>query len=194
MATSGAGRGRGRGKSSVNLPAPSTPVSDTSSGITTSSSETAAPLLATIPSPVTALDIAQDENPSSTGISSVSSDAPSPIVPEPTSTTSKGRGRGARFKSDQPPPPPSLSSATPTPAEPTDTPDPYWTVSDLTNSQFYSTARAPKPDELGQIGREIQVIANYFPILQFPRYGLVYRYHIQMRNRKDEELHRDLRR
>ena len=149
-----------------------------------------------------------------TGSFSNSSGAPSTTASPPTIKTGRGRGRGAqstatspptiitgrgrglsdRFKIGFSPRAPARELLSPRKAEPFNTSDPYWTVSDLTNSQFYSTARAPKPDELGQIGREIQVIANYFPILQFPHHGLVYRYHIQMRNSKGEELYRALRR
>ena len=72
--------------------------------------------------------------------------------------------------------------------------DPHWTVTNLTQAQFYSTERPKKPDELGTLGQQIRVIANYFPILQFPQRGLVYKYQIQIRNRKHLEIHRDRRR
>ena len=72
--------------------------------------------------------------------------------------------------------------------------DPYWMVTNLTNAQFHSNQRPKKPDELGTLGQQIQVIANYFPILQFPHRGLVYKYQIQIRNKKLLEIHRDRRR
>ncbi|CAM2730437.1 unnamed protein product, partial [Rotaria socialis] len=96
---------------------------------------------------------------SESGYSSIStSSQPSPPT-RPVVTTA--RGRAGRWKRNVAPE------------------DPHWTVSDLTAIQFQSNTRPVKPDELGTIGQPIQVIANYFPILQYPRRGLVYRYHIQ---------------
>jgi len=72
--------------------------------------------------------------------------------------------------------------------------DPHWTVTNLTDAQFNSINRPKKPDELGTLGEQIKVIANYFPILQYPHKGLVYKYHIQIRNKKNLEIHRERRR
>jgi hypothetical protein len=117
----------------------------------------------------------RDDDRSEYGFSSASSG--SPLLATSSSTVPKGRGRGGeRLKQKLSPE------------------NPYWTVTNLTNSQFYSNTRPLKPDELGILGDQIQVIANYFPILQYPHQGLVYRYHIQIRNRKNLETHRDLRR
>jgi hypothetical protein len=107
--------------------------------------------------------------------------SPEYSTPSPTSIYSghgrgRGRGRCARLR----------ENATPE--------DPYWTVTNLTEAQFHSISRPKKPDELGTLGEQIQVIANYFPILQFPHRGLVYKYQIQMRNKKNLEIHRDRRR
>ena len=51
-----------------------------------------------------------------------------------------------------------------------------------------------KPDEIGELGEKIQVNANYFPLLQFPYKGLVYKYNIKINNKKNLEIHRDRRR
>ncbi|CAM4856969.1 unnamed protein product [Rotaria socialis] len=111
---------------------------------------------------------------SESGYSSIStSSQPSPPT-RPVVTTA--RGRAGRWKRNVAPE------------------DPHWTVSDLTAIQFQSNTRPVKPDELGTIGQPIQVIANYFPILQYPRRGLVYRYHIQIHDWKNLEIHRDRRR
>jgi hypothetical protein len=72
--------------------------------------------------------------------------------------------------------------------------DPYWIVTKLTNEQFQSNIRPTKPDELGRLGQQIQIIVNYFPILQFPHRGLIYQYHIQIRNKKNFEISRERRR
>jgi hypothetical protein len=116
----------------------------------------------------------RDDDRSESGFSSASSGFPLSTMSSP--TVPKGRGRGDRLKQKLPPE------------------DPHWNVTKLDNSQFYLNARPTKPDELGILGDQIQVIANYFPILQYPHQGLVYRYHVQIRNRKNLETHRDLRR
>lgn len=72
--------------------------------------------------------------------------------------------------------------------------DPYWMVTNLTYEEFHSHQRPKKPDQLGTLGKQIQVIANFFPILRFPYRGLVYKYQIQIRNKKQLEIHRDRRR
>jgi hypothetical protein len=124
---------------------------------------------------VSSTPIAIDTSTPDKGFSSASSSN----QPTPTSltTTSKGRGRVIQSKRNAVPPE-----------------DPHWTVTNLTYEQFYSNNRPKKPDELGILGEHIQVLANYFPLLQFPYKGLVYKYQIQIRNRKDFEIHRDRRR
>ena len=118
----------------------------------------------------------RDDNQSESGFSSASSLTQSPIS-SPTSIHSyRGRGRGIHLKRNIVPE------------------DPHWTVTNLTDAQFKSIIRPKKPDELGTLGQQIQVIANYFPILQFPHKGLVYKYHIQIRNRKNFEISRERRR
>ncbi|CAF4984306.1 unnamed protein product, partial [Rotaria sp. Silwood1] len=72
--------------------------------------------------------------------------------------------------------------------------DPHWKVSDLTMAEFNSNVRPSKPDEQKSIGQEIQVKVNYFPILGFPRRGLVYQYDIQIKNKMNLKLSRDLQR
>ncbi|CAF3860432.1 unnamed protein product, partial [Rotaria sp. Silwood1] len=72
--------------------------------------------------------------------------------------------------------------------------DTHWKVSDLTMAEFNSNVRPSKPDEQKSIGQEIQVKVNYFPILGFPRRGLVYQYDIQIKNKMNLKLSRDLQR
>ena len=109
--------------------------------------------------------------------SGISSGSISPTSSEGPHTYSyKGRGRASNLRRDIAPH------------------DPYWTVTNLTQAQFHTHERPKKPDELGALGNEIKVIANHFPILQFPQRGLVYKYQIQIRNRKDFEIHRERRR
>ena len=115
-----------------------------------------------------------DSSTSDTGFSSASSTSPQSIPSS--SPIPIGRGRGIYLKRNVVPN------------------DPYWTVTNLTEAQFRSNTRPTKPDDLGTIGTQIQVIANYFPITQFPHQGLVYRHHIQIRNKKNFEIHRDRRR
>ena len=129
-----------------------------------------------------------------TGFSTSSSVSPTTTVTIPTIKTGRGRGRALPLPKNLPPPSPYFPISTSKEARTMDAIDPYWTVSDLTNSEFQSLTRVSKPDELGKIGRQIEVIANYFRILQFPQHGLVYRYHIQMRDKRNEEMHRDRRR
>jgi hypothetical protein len=116
----------------------------------------------------------RDDNSSESGFSSASTSCQSSVVSTPTVT--KPKGRGQHLKRDVAPE------------------DPHWTVTNLTQSQFNENIRPKKPDELGTLGEHIKVLANYFPILQFPHKGLVYRYHIQIRNRKNFEIHRQRRR
>jgi hypothetical protein len=103
-----------------------------------------------------------------------------PIDTQRSTTVAKGKGRGRGGVA------PLKQNVVPD--------DPHWTVTNLTDAQFNSISRPKKPDELGTLGQQIQVIANYFPILQFPHKGLVYKYHIQIRNRKNFEIHRERRR
>jgi hypothetical protein len=118
----------------------------------------------------------RDDNQSESGFYS----GPSSIQSSKSSPTSiysgRGRGRGTHLKRNIIPD------------------DPHWIVTNLTDAQFNSISRPKKPDELGTLGQQIQVIANYFPILQYPHKGLVYQYHIQIRNRKNLEIHRQHRR
>jgi hypothetical protein len=115
-----------------------------------------------------------DSSSSDTGFSSASST--SQLSETSSTSVPKGRARGDRLK----------QSVAPS--------DPYWTVTNLTAAEFNKHDRPTKPDELGTIGEQIQVIANYFPILNFPHKGLVYQYHIQIRNRKNFEIYRERRR
>ncbi|CAF3728399.1 unnamed protein product [Rotaria sordida] len=116
----------------------------------------------------------KDDNQSESEFSSSSMDSKSSTLPQ--RITYDVRGRGRPLQRDIAPD------------------DPYWTVSNLTNTQFHSNIRPTKPDKLGTLGQQIQVIVNYFPILQFPHKGLVYKYHIQIRHKKNLEIHREHRR
>ncbi len=117
-----------------------------------------------------------DNNRSESGFCSTSS-SPKSLISSGTGVyNSHGRGRGVHLKRNVAPD------------------DPHWTVTNLTDVQFNAIIRPKKPDELGTLGEEIQVIVNYFPILQFPHTGLVYQYNIQIRNKKNFEIHRDRRR
>jgi len=173
MASSQAPKGRGRGRPTAHSSEPPPPsvtsVSTTpATADTTSSCVTPATDVAAAKTPITT-----DTSRPDTGFSSASSS----FQPSTTATpVSGGRGRGTHLKRNVVPA------------------DPYWTVTNLTNADFYSSDRPKKPDELGSLGQQIQVIVNYFPILQFPHKGLVYKYHIQIRNKKNLEIHRDHRR
>ena len=73
-------------------------------------------------------------------------------------------------------------------------PDPHWTISDLTIDQFKTNERPSKPTELGTSGEPITVIANCFPVVQFPQEGLIYQYDMQIWNKKNRLItHRYLR-
>ncbi|CAF4484909.1 unnamed protein product, partial [Rotaria socialis] len=155
-------KGRGRARSTTHSTAPPPPSITPSTDISTTSTPLTFDNSSTSDSPaidqsVSPRAITTDQSRPDTGYSSIStSSQPSPPT-RPVVTTA--RGRGARLKRNVAPE------------------DPHWTVSDLTAIQFRSNTRPVKPDELGTIGQPIQVIANYFPILQYPRRGLVYRYH-----------------
>ncbi|CAF3728415.1 unnamed protein product [Rotaria sordida] len=180
MSSSQPPKGRGRGR----IAAHSTEPPPTPS-ITTSSDVSATTTPATLDTPsfcstpitdvsVTTTSTTTDVSTSDTGISSASSTF-QPLVAT-SSTATSSRGRGGHLKRNVVPQ------------------DPYWTVSNLTNTQFHSNIRPTKPDKLGTLGQQIQVIVNYFPILQFPHKGLVYKYHIQIRHKKNFEIHRERRR
>jgi len=172
------GRGRGRGATHSTGPAPpsitpSTEISASTTSVvidTPSSSDTPTTHESVSTTPTTT-----DTSRPDTGFSSASSDIQSTATSS--TTVAKGRGRGGL------------------PLKRTVVPDdPHWTVTNLTDAQFNSIIRPKKPDELGTLGEQIQVIVNYYPILQFPHKGLVYQYHIQIRNKKDFEIHRERRR
>jgi hypothetical protein len=110
------------------------------------------------------------------GFCSAASDTHSSISSQTSNRNVSARGRGTHLKRNVVPA------------------DPFWTVTNLTKADFWSSDRPKKPDELGSLGQQIQAIVNYFPILQFPHKGLVYKYHIQIRNKKNSEIHRDRRR
>ncbi|CAF0732947.1 unnamed protein product [Adineta steineri] len=116
-----------------------------------------------------------DDDRSESGFSSASSDSHSSVVAPLITSLGRGRG-GVRLKQNTAPA------------------DPHWTVNNLTKEQFHSNYRPEKPHRLGDLGEQIRVIANYFPILKFPHKGLVYKYQIQIRNKNNLEIHRDRRR
>ena len=179
MASSQPGRGRARGRGQGSATAPPPPSITTPTDVSATTSPTPVD-----PQPTSSTPVAPDSgsvtpgptdtSTADTGFSSGSSDVQSTVTP--VSTVPKGRGRGG----------PGRKTTVPE--------DPYWMVTNLTHAQFHSNQRPKKPDELGTLGQQIQVIANYFPILQFPHRGLVYKYQIQIRNKKLLEIHRDRRR
>ncbi len=87
-----------------------------------------------------------------------------------TIATTSGLGRGGRLRRK------------------IEVPDPHWTVSDLSIQQFRSNARPSKPTELGTIGQPIEVTVNYFPVRKFPDSGLVYQYHIEIKNKRNSQI------
>jgi hypothetical protein len=109
-------------------------------------------------------------------ISSTTADMQMAVTFPTTTTSGRGRGRGIRL------------------GRVTEIPDPRWTVSDLSIDQFKSNVRPSKPIEVGKIGDPITVIANYYPITQFPQEGIVYQYDIQIRNERDRLIPREYRR
>jgi hypothetical protein len=118
------------------------------------------------------IDIPVSTTPKTTDAIQITTDAfPSlndlqlPVVSQTTIPSGRGRGRQPKI-------------------------DPRWIISDLTTDQFMSKARALKPIELGKVGHEIEVMVNYFPVLQFPRQGLVYQYEIQINNKRNSKLPR----
>ncbi|UJR36678.1 hypothetical protein I4U23_029395 [Adineta vaga] len=180
MASGQPPKGRARGSRTTQTVAPSppsiTPTPDTQDSslpttveITSSSLTPITDDTATVASRTTTAT-----STSNTAISPGSSDFGSPSTAS--STVSTGRGRGTLIKRINPPP------------------GPCWTVTELSKEQFTTNDRPTKPDQLGDLGEQYKVFVNYFPILQFPRKGLVYQYHIQIRNKKDFEIHRDRRR
>ncbi len=171
------GRGRGRGAThSTGPPPPSiTPSTDISASTTPFTSDTTrssdSPGTHESVSPIpTKIDASRPD----TGFSSASSDTQPATMSS--ATIPKSKGRGTHLKKTIVPD------------------DPHWMVTNLTDAQFNSISRPKKPDELGTLGQQIQVIANYFPILQYPHKGLVYQYHIKIHNRKSLEIHRERRR
>ncbi|CAF3953958.1 unnamed protein product [Rotaria sp. Silwood2] len=177
-------RGRARGRSTVHSiepPPPSiTPSIDVSAATTPPTLDTPSSSSTPITNiSVTTTTTTTDESRDDTEISSASSTCQPSIATPSTGTSVRGRGR------------PIKQNVVPKDVVPE---DPYWTVTNLTNAQFHSNIRPTKPDELGTLGKQIQVIVNYFPILQFPHKYLVYKYHIQIRNKKDFEIHRERRR
>ncbi|CAF1451736.1 unnamed protein product [Rotaria magnacalcarata] len=102
-------------------------------------------------------------------IRSLSNESSSSTIREVTLTNNIGRGRGTHLRQKLKPP------------------DPHWKVSELTTQQFNSKACPSPRDEQNNVGDEIKVLVNYFPILDFPRSGLVYQYDIQINNKKGSE-------
>ncbi|UJR09388.1 hypothetical protein I4U23_013631 [Adineta vaga] len=99
-----------------------------------------------------------------------------------------GRGRGDRFKGK------SKVSNDPHLKVNMIAGDPRWEVSDLTDAQFKTYDRPSKPLELGITGQPINLRANYFSVQNFPREGLVYQYHFDVKNRRNTDISRDQRR
>jgi hypothetical protein len=120
----------------------------------------------------------------------------------------RGRGRGRNVSKQQDPPPPSISATESTIPSRIETEIDHSTLSENINNQLAarfaisntvsSTAssldtsriRLHQSDELGTLGERIQVMVNYFPVLQFPQQGFIYRYYIQIYNRKSLVIRR----
>ncbi|UJR09387.1 hypothetical protein I4U23_013630 [Adineta vaga] len=96
----------------------------------------------------------------------------------------RGRGQGRKISEQHEPPSPSLTAQA--------------SISTVLSPDISSSEkpiiRIQKSNELGILGKKIDVLVNYFPILQFPQHGVVYRYHIEIRNKKGEVIRRNLRR
>ncbi len=114
--------------------------------------------------PAPAMPATTDDNISSTP------DVVQSGITSQTKATTRGLGRGGRLRRK------------------IEAPDPHWTVSDLTIEQFQSKARPSKPTELGTIGQPIKVTVNYFPVRKFPDSGLVYQYHIEIKNKRNSQI------
>ena len=56
---------------------------------------------------------------------------------------------------------------------------------DEVRSPVQSHTPLAKPSTLGTLGEPIMVRTNYFPISQFPQRGIVHKYDIEIRNKKD---------
>jgi hypothetical protein len=67
-------------------------------------------------------------------------------------------------------------------------------LSSSNTDQLKPKIQLHKLHESGTLGQAIQVIVTYFPVLQFPEGGLVYRYYIEIRNKRDFEIARVCRR
>ena len=177
MSSSQPPKGRGRGRGSVASSEPPPPAINLS--IDTSAINEPTTHQTTQSSTIIVTDQSLPKTSTFSSIHESTPSAPTTIQSSVTSssTSSKGgRGRGRQLKQDLGPP------------------DPFWMVSNLTYQQFFSNDRAPKPQELGTLGRYIQVIVNYFPVSTFPRNGLAYKYQIKVYDRKNLEIHRDRRR
>ncbi|CAF1296812.1 unnamed protein product [Adineta steineri] len=180
MSTLQGTRGRGRGRGSTHAPSPAPPSVSSLTDVSNTSTPTSIETISTSAAsddqePILPISSTQETSRPDTGISTASSDIRSSEVVSPPTSLGRGRG-GVRLKQN-------IAPA-----------DPHWTVNNLTKEQFHSNDRPTKPNELGDLGEQIRVIANYFPILKFPHKGLVYKYQIQIRNKKDLEIHRDRRR
>ena len=68
--------------------------------------------------------------------------------------------------------------------------DPHWVVSAFTADEFRTDRRPTKPTEQGNLGKPVRLLANYFPVLEYPNDGLVYRYDIEMRNERGSRFTR----
>ncbi|CAF0788505.1 unnamed protein product [Adineta ricciae] len=126
------------------------------------------------------------------------------------SSQSKGRGRGRKRPEQYEPPPPSIpvlnstvcssveAKANCVPTEMMtnqvmDGPEAKTSVSSDVMPVQRSLSRLAKSDELGTLGRKIEILVNYFPVLQFPQEGVVYRYTIEIRNKRCQIIRRNLR-
>ncbi|CAF1158155.1 unnamed protein product, partial [Didymodactylos carnosus] len=67
-------------------------------------------------------------------------------------------------------------------------------VSELTSNQFLTNVRPLKPKEPGKLGQAIEVMVNYYPVTQYPKKGIVYQYHVDIKSAKDVELQSSRRR
>lgn len=115
-----------------------------------------------------------------------------------TSSQGRGRGRGRkRLEQSEPPPPSNLTVCSPVETKANSVSTEMTTNHAIdgpeSNTHVSSVNRIAKSDELGTLGRQIEVLVNYFPVLQFPQRGVVYRYTVEIRNKKCQTIRRNLR-
>jgi hypothetical protein len=132
---------------------------------------------------ISTVSVNEDFRPSTDALSSSPDPTTNPIkssnTSQPVSCMGRGRGRGIQRKKNE--------------GIITNLNDNNTTLT-LSVDTLQLTDRPSKLSDKGTIGNEIRIMVNYFPVVQYPKDGLVYQYYIEIRNKCGTKINRQRRR